>query len=146
MRGKAIAGALGVASVIARTTMVVDAKRVDRVMKAHRLLFAAPAEMVKRRAKQSSGQRTAKPTERYVGHRVCGLISPSNGSAMQAKTQMVQRRLTKRTALRQSRRTAVYNRRGKHLASVYNLLIDKYPGQLAYAVTSFGLLGIGESY
>jgi hypothetical protein len=65
---------------------------------------------------------------------------------MQAKTQMVQRRLTKRTALRQSRRTAVYNRRGKHLASVYNLLIDKYPGQLAYAVTSFGLLGIGESY
>jgi len=44
-------------------------------------------------------------------------------------------------------RTAVYNRRGEHLGSVYNLMIDKYSGQVAYAVMSFGgFLGIGESY
>jgi len=43
--------------------------------------------------------------------------------------------------------TAVYNRRGEHLGSVYNLMIDKYSGQVAYAVMSFGgFLGIGESY
>src|SRR5580700_11826694 len=43
--------------------------------------------------------------------------------------------------------TAVYNRQGEHLGSVYNLMIDKYSGQVAYAVMSFGgFLGIGESY
>jgi PRC-barrel domain len=43
--------------------------------------------------------------------------------------------------------TAVYNRHGEHLGSVYNLMIDKYSGQVAYAVMSFGgFLGIGESY
>ena len=43
--------------------------------------------------------------------------------------------------------TAVYNRQGEHIGSVYNLMIDKYSGQVAYAVMSFGgFLGIGESY
>jgi hypothetical protein len=43
--------------------------------------------------------------------------------------------------------TEVYNRRGEHLGSVYNLMIDKYSGQVAYAVMSFGgFLGMGESY
>ena len=43
--------------------------------------------------------------------------------------------------------TAVYNRRVEHLGSVYNLMIDKYSGQVAYAVMSFGgFLGMGESY
>jgi hypothetical protein len=43
--------------------------------------------------------------------------------------------------------TAVYNRHGEHLGSVYNLMIDKHSGQVAYAVMSFGgFLGIGESY
>ena len=43
--------------------------------------------------------------------------------------------------------TAVYNRHGEHLGSVYNLMVDKYSGQVAYAVISFGgFLGIGESY
>jgi PRC-barrel domain len=43
--------------------------------------------------------------------------------------------------------TAVYNRRGEHLGSVYNLMIDKHSGQVAYAVMSFGgFLGMGESY
>src|SRR5579864_6957357 len=43
--------------------------------------------------------------------------------------------------------TAVYNRQGEHLGSVYNLMVDKISGQVAYAVMSFGgFLGIGESY
>jgi hypothetical protein len=43
--------------------------------------------------------------------------------------------------------TAVYNRHGEHLGSVYNLMIDKYSGQVAYAVMSFGgFLGIGQRY
>ena len=43
--------------------------------------------------------------------------------------------------------TTVYNRQGEHLGSVYNLMIDKYSGQVAYAVMSFGgFLGMGESY
>jgi PRC-barrel domain len=43
--------------------------------------------------------------------------------------------------------TAVYNRRGEHLGSVYNLMVDKHSGQVAYAVMSFGgFLGMGESY
>ena len=43
--------------------------------------------------------------------------------------------------------TAVYNRKGERLGDVHNLMIDKYSGQVAYAVMSFGgFLGIGESY
>ena len=43
--------------------------------------------------------------------------------------------------------TAVYNRQGEHLGSVDNLMIDKFSGQVAYAVMSFGgFLGMGESY
>ena len=43
--------------------------------------------------------------------------------------------------------TAVYNRKGERLGEVYNFMVDKYSGQVAYAVMSFGgFLGIGESY
>ena len=43
--------------------------------------------------------------------------------------------------------TAVYDRQGNRLGSVYNVMIDKYSGQVAYAVMSFGgFLGIGERY
>ena len=43
--------------------------------------------------------------------------------------------------------TAVYNRAGEAIGSVYNVMIDKYSGQVAYAVMSFGgFLGIGERY
>jgi hypothetical protein len=43
--------------------------------------------------------------------------------------------------------TAVYNRQGEHVGSVYNLMVDRISGQVAYAVMSFGgFLGIGESY
>src|SRR3954453_8038244 len=43
--------------------------------------------------------------------------------------------------------TSVYNRAGDSLGSVYTVMIDKYSGQVAYAVMSFGgFLGIGERY
>jgi PRC-barrel domain len=43
--------------------------------------------------------------------------------------------------------TAVYNRHGDRLGEVYNFMVDKYSGQVAYAVMSFGgFLGIGEHY
>ena len=43
--------------------------------------------------------------------------------------------------------TAVYNRQGEHLGQVHNFMVDKYTGQVAYAVMSFGgFLGLGESY
>ncbi|HYZ34904.1 MAG TPA: PRC-barrel domain-containing protein [Crenalkalicoccus sp.] len=43
--------------------------------------------------------------------------------------------------------TAVYNRAGERLGSVYDLMINKVSGQVAYAVMSFGgFLGIGERY
>ena len=43
--------------------------------------------------------------------------------------------------------TAVYNHMGERLGTVHTVMIDKYTGQVAYAVMSFGgFLGIGESY
>jgi hypothetical protein len=43
--------------------------------------------------------------------------------------------------------TAVYNRQGERLGTVHNFMVDKYTGQVAYAVMSFGgFLGLGESY
>ena len=43
--------------------------------------------------------------------------------------------------------TAVYNRQGERLGEVYNFMVDKRSGQVAYAVLSFGgFLGMGQSY
>jgi hypothetical protein len=43
--------------------------------------------------------------------------------------------------------TAVYNRLGEQIGTVYNFMVDKVSGQVAYVVMSFGgFLGIGESY
>jgi PRC-barrel domain len=43
--------------------------------------------------------------------------------------------------------TAVYDRNGDRLGSIHHVMIDKYTGQVAYAVMAFGgFLGIGESY
>ncbi len=42
---------------------------------------------------------------------------------------------------------AVYDRGGNRLGSVHTVMIDKYSGQVAYAVMSFGgFLGVGGSY
>lgn len=43
--------------------------------------------------------------------------------------------------------TAVYNRAADKLGSIYQVMIDKQTGKVAYAVMSFGgFLGIGERY
>jgi len=43
--------------------------------------------------------------------------------------------------------TEVYNRQSEHLGSIYDVMIDKRSGQVAYAIMSFGgFLGMGESY
>jgi hypothetical protein len=43
--------------------------------------------------------------------------------------------------------TAVYSRQGERLGSVYNFMVNKRSGQVAYAVLSFGgFLGIGDNY
>ena len=43
--------------------------------------------------------------------------------------------------------TPVYERDGEQLGNVYNFMVDKYSGQVAYAVMSFGgFLGLDESY
>jgi len=43
--------------------------------------------------------------------------------------------------------TSVYNRAGDKLGSVYNFMVHKRSGQVAYAVLSFGgFLGMGASY
>jgi hypothetical protein len=43
--------------------------------------------------------------------------------------------------------TAVYNRQGERLGDVYNFMVGKRSGRVAYAVMSFGgFLGIGQRY
>jgi hypothetical protein len=43
--------------------------------------------------------------------------------------------------------TAVYDRHREKLGAVHHLMIDKFTGQVAYAVISFGgFLGIGAEY
>jgi PRC-barrel domain len=43
--------------------------------------------------------------------------------------------------------TAVYNRNGDKLGSIYNFMVNKRSGQVAYAVLSFGgFLGMGSNY
>jgi hypothetical protein len=43
--------------------------------------------------------------------------------------------------------TNVYNRQGESLGAIYDVMIDKVSGQVAYAVMSFGgFFGMGESY
>ncbi len=43
--------------------------------------------------------------------------------------------------------TNVYNLQGEKLGSVYDVMLNKVNGQVAYAIMSFGgFLGMGESY
>jgi len=43
--------------------------------------------------------------------------------------------------------TAVYNNAGESLGSIYDVMIDKRSGRVAYAIMSFGgFLGMGNSY
>jgi len=43
--------------------------------------------------------------------------------------------------------TAVYDRNGDRLGTIYNFMVDKVNGQVEYAVVSFGgLFGLGSDY
>jgi len=43
--------------------------------------------------------------------------------------------------------TAVYNREGEKLGSIYNFMVDKQSGRVEYAVLQFGgLFGLGSDY
>ena len=43
--------------------------------------------------------------------------------------------------------TTVYNAAGENLGSIYDIMIDKKSGNVAYAIMSFGgFLGMGNSY
>src|ERR1700748_810356 len=43
--------------------------------------------------------------------------------------------------------TSVYNAEGEKLGSIYNFMVDKFTGQVEYAVLQFGgFLGIGTDY
>ncbi len=43
--------------------------------------------------------------------------------------------------------TSVYDRTGDRLGTIYNFMVDKVTGQVAYAVMSFGgFLGLGERF
>ncbi|HEX4767394.1 MAG TPA: PRC-barrel domain-containing protein [Lichenihabitans sp.] len=43
--------------------------------------------------------------------------------------------------------TSVYDRNGDRLGAIYNFMVDKATGQVAYAVMSFGgFLGLGERF
>ncbi len=43
--------------------------------------------------------------------------------------------------------TDVYNAAGDHLGEIYDVMLDKLSGKVAYAIMSFGgFLGLGEKY
>lgn len=43
--------------------------------------------------------------------------------------------------------TEVYNASGEHLGEIYDVMLDKRSGKVAYAILSFGgFLGLGEKY
>ena len=43
--------------------------------------------------------------------------------------------------------TAVFDRAGEQIGTIYNFMVDKVSGQVAYVVMSFGgFLGLGESH
>ena len=43
--------------------------------------------------------------------------------------------------------TLVYGRRGERLGTIYNFMVDKFSGQVEYAVMSYGgFLGLGQRY
>jgi hypothetical protein len=43
--------------------------------------------------------------------------------------------------------TDVYNASGDHLGEIYDIMLDKQTGKVAYAIMSFGgFLGLGEKY
>jgi len=81
-------------------------------------------------------ERPDQPRQQYARRRSHG----SNGSVATDETRDL-------IASDKVEGTAVYDRKGERLGSVYNFMVGKRSGQVAYAVMSFGgWLGMGESY
>ena len=89
-----------------------------------------------RRAHRSSATVTAYRTprdERYNNHRRRGRLATDETDRLISSDKV--------------EGTPVYNPKGERLGKVHHLMIDKYTGQVAYAVMAFGgFLGIGEKY
>jgi sporulation protein YlmC with PRC-barrel domain len=81
-------------------------------------------------------ERPYQARQQYAGRRSYG----SNGSVATDETRDL-------IASDKVEGTAVYDRKGERLGSVYNFMVGKRSGRVAYAVMSFGgWLGMGESY
>ena len=82
----------------------------------------------------------AKPNERALREAGSLALDPSGEGIATDET----RRLI---ASNKVEGTAVYDRRGERLGSVYNFMVDKVSGQVAYAVLAVGgFLGLGEEH
>jgi len=89
----------------------------------------------------SSGQ-TRRPSERGGLGRYFGQHGRANASRSVEKDET-----TDLIASNKVEGTAVYNHQGDKLGEVYNFMVGKRSGQVAYAVMSFGgFLGIGQKY
>jgi hypothetical protein len=74
---------------------------------------------------------------RYFGQK--GQTRPSSSVEMDETTDLI--------ASNKVEGTAVYNRQGEKLGEVYNFMVGKRSGEVAYAIMSFGgFLGIGQKY
>jgi len=77
--------------------------------------------------------------DRYSGRRDQGRTGASTDVEKDETTDLI--------ASNKVEGTAVYNRQGEKLGEVYNFMVGKRSGQVAYAVMSFGgFLGIGQKY
>jgi hypothetical protein len=86
------------------------------------------------RSRQASGRSSS---SRYFGQQ--GRTRPSSAVEKDETTDLI--------ASNKVEGTAVYNRQGEKLGEVYNFMVGKRSGQVAYAIMSFGgFLGIGQKY
>ncbi|PVE21171.1 photosystem reaction center subunit H [Microvirga sp. KLBC 81] len=89
-----------------------------------------------------SNRRTRGPSERRGVSRYFGQQSRSHTSGSVEKDES-----TDLIASNKVEGTAVFNRQGEKLGEVYNFMVGKRSGQVAYAIMSFGgVLGIGQKY
>jgi hypothetical protein len=86
------------------------------------------------RTRRSSGRADG---NRYFGQQ--GQARPSSSVEKDETTDLI--------ASNKVEGTAVYNRQGEKLGEVYNFMVGKRSGQVAYAIMSFGgFLGIGQKH
>jgi hypothetical protein len=73
--------------------------------------------------------------------------SPSQQGRSRASSSIEKDETTDLIASNKVEGTAVYNRQGEKLGEVYNFIVGKRSGEVAYAIMSFGgFLGLGQKY